>query len=133
MTARTGRIVSGVVAGALGAVLLGVVGQGAAASVPDAAMTGDREAVRALLQKGADVNAAQGDGVTALHWAATRGDAELTTMLLVAGANVARGHALWRLHAAARGGGARLRSGGRGAGEGRRRRQRDNLARRRPP
>jgi len=88
MTARTGRIVSGVVAGALGAVLLSVVGQGAAASVPDAAMTGDREAVRALLQKGADVNAAQGDGVTALHWAATRGDAELTTMLLVAGANV---------------------------------------------
>jgi ankyrin repeat protein len=88
MSARTKRIVSGVVAGALGAVLLGVVGQGAAASVPDAAMTGDREAVRALLLKGADVNAAQGDGVTALHWAATRGDAELTNMLLVAGANV---------------------------------------------
>jgi ankyrin repeat protein len=88
MSARTKRIVSGVVAGALGAVLLGVVGQGAAASVPDAAMTGDREAVRALLLKGADVNAAQGDGVTALHWAATRGDEELTSMLLVAGANV---------------------------------------------
>ena len=88
MSARTKRIVSGVVAGALGAVLLGVVGQGAAASVPDAAMTGDREAVRALLLKGADVNAAQGDGVTALHWAATRGDAELTSMLLAAGANV---------------------------------------------
>jgi ankyrin repeat protein len=88
MTGRTNRIVSGVVAGALGAVLLGVAGQGAAASVPDAAMTGDREAVRALLLKGADVNAAQGDGVTALHWAATRGDAELTSMLLVAGANV---------------------------------------------
>jgi ankyrin repeat protein len=88
MSARTKRIVSGVVAGALGAVLLGVVGQGAAASVPDAAMTGDREAVRALLLKGADVNAAQGDGVTALHWAATRGDAELTSMLLTAGANV---------------------------------------------
>ena len=88
MNGRTKRIVSGVVAGALGAVLLGVVGQGAAASVPDAAMTGDREAVRALLQKGADVNAAQGDGVTALHWAATRGDVELTNMLLVAGGNV---------------------------------------------
>ena len=88
MSARTRRIVSGVVAGALGAVLLGAVGQGAAASVPDAAMAGDRDAVRALLQKGADVNAAQGDGVTALHWAATRGDAELTSMLLVAGANV---------------------------------------------
>jgi ankyrin repeat protein len=88
MSGRMQRIVSGVVAGALGAMLLGAVGQGAAASVPDAAMAGDREAVRALLQKGADVNAAQGDGVTALHWAATRGDAELTRMLLVAGANV---------------------------------------------
>ena len=39
-------------------------------------MNGDREAVRALLKQGADVNAVQGDGVTALHWAATRGDAE---------------------------------------------------------
>jgi ankyrin repeat protein len=81
-------MLSGVVASAIGAVLLGVVAQGAAATVPDAAMNGDREAVRALLQKGADVNAAQGDGVTALHWAATRGDADLATMLLVAGANV---------------------------------------------
>jgi ankyrin repeat protein len=85
---RTKRIVSGLVAGTLGAVLLGVVGHGAGVTVPDAAMTGDRDAVRALLQKGADVNAAQGDGVTALHWAATRGDAELANMLLVAGANV---------------------------------------------
>ena len=31
-----------------------------------------------LLQEGADVSAAQGDGMTALHWAAERGDAELT-------------------------------------------------------
>ena len=31
-----------------------------------------------LLQQGADVNGAQGDGMTALHWAAEHGDHELT-------------------------------------------------------
>src|SRR5215212_9535138 len=58
------------------------------ASVADTAMRGDREAVRALLKQGADVSAAQGDGMTALHWAAERGDAALAEMLLYAGANV---------------------------------------------
>ena len=42
------------------------------------------DAVRALLKKGADVNAAQGDGMTALHWAAMKGDAELAQMLIYA-------------------------------------------------
>jgi len=56
--------------------------------VADAAMKGDRDAVRALLKGGGDVAAAQGDGMTALHWAAERGDAELAGMLLYAGANV---------------------------------------------
>lgn len=51
-------------------------------------MRGDREAVRTLLQQGADVNMAQGDGMTALHWAAERGDAEMAEMLLFAGASV---------------------------------------------
>ena len=51
-------------------------------------MQGDREAVRALLQRGGDVNAAQGDGMTALHWAAMKSDAELAQMLVYAGANV---------------------------------------------
>ncbi len=57
------------------------------APVADAAMKGDHAAIRALLQQGADVNAAQGDGMSALHWAADRGDAELTAMLVYAGAN----------------------------------------------
>ena len=58
------------------------------APVADAAMAGDRAAVKALLQQGRDVNAAQGDGMTALHWAAMKNDAELAQMLVYAGANV---------------------------------------------
>jgi ankyrin repeat protein len=60
----------------------------AANTVPDAAMKGDLQALRALLKQGADVNAVQGDGVTALHWAATRGDAEMARVLILAGANL---------------------------------------------
>ena len=48
----------------------------------------DAPTVRKLIKEGADVNAAQGDGMTALHWAALNGDAELASMLLYAGANV---------------------------------------------
>jgi ankyrin repeat protein len=77
---------------ALGIVAITIVisvGVNAADSlIADAAARGDREAVTALLKKAADVNAAQGDGMTALHWAAMNGDAELTQMLIVAGANV---------------------------------------------
>ena len=58
------------------------------APVAEAAMKRDKEAVRALLKNGEDVNAAQGDGMTALHWASRNGDLELTQMLLYAGANV---------------------------------------------
>jgi ankyrin repeat protein len=60
----------------------------AAAPVADAAMQGDREAVKALLKQMADVNGAQGDGMTALHWAAVKNDVELAQTLLYAGANV---------------------------------------------
>src|SRR5436190_15115596 len=56
--------------------------------VADAAARGDRDGVKALLKQAADVNAAQGDGMTALHWAAMIGDADLAQMLIVAGANV---------------------------------------------
>ena len=64
----------------LGALCLAVlIGAGAPdAPVADAAMRGDVDAVRQLLREGADVNAAQGDGMSALHWAAEHGDPELT-------------------------------------------------------
>jgi ankyrin repeat protein len=56
--------------------------------VADAAMRGDMAAVRVLLAQHADVNAAQADGATALHWAVYRGDRELADTLIRAGANV---------------------------------------------
>jgi len=59
-----------------------------ASEVADAAMKGNKGAVRALLQRNANVNAPQIDGTTALHWAVRADDLELTQMLLRAGANV---------------------------------------------
>jgi len=56
--------------------------------VADAAMKGDKIAVRTLIQQKADVNAAQSDGATALHWAVYKGDKELADLLIRAGANV---------------------------------------------
>ena len=75
--------------------------------VADAAMQGDVAAVRALLAEGADVNAPQGDGMTALHWAAHNGDASLVGILLDAGADVGAGTRIGQytpLHLAAQGG-----------------------------
>ena len=80
-----------------------------AAPVADAAMRGDAAAVRALLEKGADVNGAQGDGMTALHWAASRGDSALTALLLRRKASVnatTRIGAFTALHIAAQNGNA---------------------------
>jgi len=77
--------------------------------VADAAMRADAAAVRALLQQGADVNAAQGDGMTALHWAAEHGDADMGGMLLYAGARleaVTRNGKYTPLHLASRSGSA---------------------------
>lgn len=54
----------------------------------DAASRHDLPAVRRLVQEKADVNGAQGDGMTALHWAAQADDAEMTRVLLAAGASV---------------------------------------------
>jgi ankyrin repeat protein len=69
--------------------LFTTVGVHAATSdVADAVMRGDSVAVRRLLTQKADVNAAQADGATALHWAAYREDLATLDLLLKAGANV---------------------------------------------
>src|SRR3990172_8479316 len=48
----------------------------------------DKSAIRALLDDGVDVNAAEADGTTALHWAAHRNDTETAGSLLRVGAAV---------------------------------------------
>jgi ankyrin repeat protein len=58
------------------------------AKVADAAEQRDWPGVRALVQAGADVNAAQVDGTTALHWAVYNDDAETVALLLRAKAGV---------------------------------------------
>jgi len=57
--------------------------------VADAAMRRNNAEVRRLVQDGAEVNFAQADGATALHWAAYHGDVGLALLLLEAGADVA--------------------------------------------
>src|SRR3954462_8626746 len=59
-----------------------------AAPIADAAMRGDKAAVRTLLQKKADVNAPQVDGATALPWAIYCDDEEVVDLLIRSGANI---------------------------------------------
>ncbi|MBI3414462.1 MAG: ankyrin repeat domain-containing protein [Verrucomicrobia bacterium] len=70
------------------AVLLASGTRSLAASLADAAEKSDRATLRTLLKQHADVNAAQADGMTALHWAAHRDDLETAKLLLKSGANV---------------------------------------------
>src|SRR5215813_4254987 len=79
--------------------------------ISEAAMRGDQALVQTLLQQKADVNAAQPDGTTALHWAAYRDDMEMALALLKAGANVkaqTRLGAVTPLHLAATNGSAKM-------------------------
>ena len=54
----------------------------------EAAKGGDWEAVRALLEQGADVTATAPDGATALHWASYWDDVETAQLLIRAGADL---------------------------------------------
>jgi ankyrin repeat protein len=86
--ARCARCVLGLVCFTL-ALVGASTAHAAPSEVADAAMRGDRAAVRAALARKADVNLAQIDGSTALHWAVERDDLELADLLLRAGARVA--------------------------------------------
>jgi ankyrin repeat protein len=73
------------------AVLLAVPSPGSAASesaVMAAARSGDVAALRKLVAQRVDVNAAEPDGTTPLHWAAHNDSVEAADLLIRAGANV---------------------------------------------
>jgi ankyrin repeat protein len=59
-----------------------------ATDAADAAQKKDLSTLRALVQRKADVNSAQPDGTTALHWAVMWNSDEAVTLLIRAGANV---------------------------------------------
>ncbi|MSO61781.1 MAG: ankyrin repeat domain-containing protein [Acidobacteria bacterium] len=67
---------------------VGAVASAARPPLLEAAKNGDREALRALVQKKVDANTADADGTTALHWASYRDDFESVGLLIRAGANV---------------------------------------------
>jgi ankyrin repeat protein len=82
--------------GAAGLVLLllavGPALSGPDAPVADAAQKKDRAKVASLLKKGGDVNAAQADGMTALHWAVYHDDLGTAKRLVKAGAKAKAGN-----------------------------------------
>jgi uncharacterized protein len=68
--------------------LIHAAGAATPTAIVEAAQSGNRDALRAALKDGGDVNAAQGDGMTPLHWAAVRNDVEMADLLMYAGANI---------------------------------------------
>ena len=60
---------------------------GGESRLADAIERMDRAAIRTLLKERAEVNAAQADGMTALHWAVHLDDFELAKLLIEAGAD----------------------------------------------
>ena len=75
----------------LSLLMVGLAGASAAAERPalaDAAEARNRALIRTLVDAGADVNAAQVDGTTALHWAVYYDDADTAGLLVRSGANV---------------------------------------------
>ena len=71
------------------ALSIGAADTDAVAQVPliEAVKAGTLNSARALLDQGADVDAPEVDGTTALHWAVHRDDHEIATLLIRAGAD----------------------------------------------
>ncbi len=108
MRAISVAVTSAVFFAALGLGIVPTAAQSAPdGSLIDAARRGDAAAVRSLLDHGADVNAAQGDGMTALHWAVRRGHTEVAELLTSAFADLEPTTRIGRytpLHLASQGG-----------------------------
>lgn len=87
-----------------------VVGLAGEPSFPTAAETQDTALIKRLFKNGADVNAEQVDGMTALHWAAYHDNAALVGRLLKKGANasVKNRYGITPLHLACLNGNAQL-------------------------
>ena len=90
---RRFRVLASVVAVAIFGAALSVQVNGAALKsdmlLVAAARTSDVAEVRRLIEQGVDVNQAEPDGATALHWASHQNDPEIVKLLLDAGAAVA--------------------------------------------
>ena len=102
-------VVAALVLVSTGAAVAATVSENDKSPVADAAMRGDLASVRRLITQGQDVNASQGDGMSALHWAADHGDSAMAAALVRAKANVravTRIGAYTPLHIAARAGNA---------------------------
>jgi ankyrin repeat protein len=67
---------------------IGLSAAGPTPNMVDAVKSGNRDTVRALIRQHADINAAEHDGTTALHWAVRADDQETAELLIKAGANV---------------------------------------------
>jgi len=72
----------------LSAVANPVAAEGRDLRLVDAVKAGDKAATSSLLRQRVNVNAAEPDGTTALHWAVRQDDLQLTDRLLAAGADV---------------------------------------------
>src|SRR5262245_19849722 len=66
----------------------GLEAAGTTVRLIDAVKQGNRTAVRTLIAERANVNAAEPDGMTALHWAVRGNDLQTAQLLVRAGANV---------------------------------------------
>ena len=72
----------------IGAALSATVSAAGQSTLADAAENEDSKAIRVLLEKKAEVNASQADGMTALHWATYHDDLHSVKLLVAAGADV---------------------------------------------